>query len=403
MSLLAAAAAPGPSVARAATATMAPPGPPAAARAVPLPEGPPAARAAEPTQCTPKPGTRSIAEPWAQRRLSLRDVWRLTKGAGVTVAVVDSGLDITHPQLKGAAVYDVTGSDTGTRDCDGHGTAVAGILAGRQRKESPFSGVAPQARLISVKHTVTSKGDVGNLARAIARAADLGADVINVSVRASDHPDLRTAVTYAQAKGAVIVAAAGNSEDNDSTPAYPATYTGVLSVGAAGPDGRRTDFSNTGSPVSVLAPGEGVTSTWPWVTYREDLRGTSFAAPYVAGVVALVRAYHPELSAEATVRRITLTADGGTGAGVGAGMVNPLLAVTAVLPSEAVALAPPPPVPLPPDAIRRAPAKDVRSMSIAGWVALGSFAAAGAVVVAGIAIPAGRRRRWRAGALENGA
>ncbi|MFI7047114.1 type VII secretion-associated serine protease mycosin [Streptosporangium sandarakinum] len=402
MSLLATTAVPGPSAARAAAVTVAPPGPPAAARAVPLPEGPPAAaRAAEPRQCAPKPGTKSIVEPWAQRRLSLRDVWRLTKGAGITVAVVDSGLDTTHPQLKGAAVYDVTG--TGTRDCDGHGTAVAGIVAGRQRKESPFSGVAPQARLISVKHTDGNEGDVGNLARAIARAADLGADVINVSVRASDQPDLRTAVTYAQAKGAVVVAAAGNSEHNDSTPAYPASYPGVLSVGAAGPDGRRTDFSNTGSPVSVLAPGEGVTSTWPWVTYREDLRGTSFAAPYVAGVAALVRAYHPELSAEATVRRIALTADGGTGAGVGAGVVNPLLAVTAVLPSEAVALAPPPPVPLPPDAIRRAPAKDVRSMSIAGWVALGSFAAAGMVVVAGVAIPAGRRRRWRAGALENGA
>ncbi|MFF3439930.1 S8 family serine peptidase [Streptosporangium sp. NPDC002721] len=356
---------------------------------------------AAPVRCNPERGTTSIGESWAQRRLSLPEVWELTKGAGVTVAVVDSGVDARHPQLRRTRPIDLTGA--GARDCLGHGTAVAGIIAAAEMKGVPFTGVAPQAKLISIKQTEDGTGDVGRLALAIVRAAEMGADVINVSVEARDHADLRNAVTYALAMDAVVVAAAGNvqKEDGSPGPAYPAAYEGVLSVGAAGPDGVRADSSNAITPVSVLAPGKNVTSTWAGRAYREDLEGTSFAAPYVAGVVALVRARHPGLDNVRVRRRVELTADGGAGAGTGAGMVNPLLAVSAILPSEQVALAPRQPAPLPGNAVRPAPPEDSRAISISLWVALGALAVGVLVTVAGIAVPMGRRRGWRPGSIEN--
>lgn len=356
-----------------------------------------AGRAGAPVRCNPERGTTSIGESWAQRRLSLPEVWELTKGAGVTVAVVDSGVDTRHPQLRRTRSIDLTA--TVARDCIGHGTAVAGIIAAAQMKGVPFTGVAPQAKLISIKQTADGTGDVARLALAIVRAAEMGADVINVSVEARDQADLRNAVTYALAMDAVVVAAAGNvqKEDGSPGPAYPAAYEGVLSVGAAGPDGVRADSSNAVTPVSVLAPGRNVTSTWAGRAYREDLEGTSFAAPYVAGVVALVRARHPELDNVRVRRRVELTADGGSGAGTGAGMVNPLLAVSAILPSEQVALAPRQAAPLPGNAVRPAPPEDSRAISISLWVALGALVVSVLVTVAGIAVPMGRRRGWRPG------
>lgn len=363
---------------------------------------PAAPAAAEPEKCQPERGTGTIAESWGQRRLNLPDVWQLTRGAGVTVAVVDSGLDTSHPQLTKGTTEDVTG--TGGLDCYGHGTAVAGIIGAVPVAGSPFVGVAPSVKLISVKHTTGREGDVGKLAQAIVKAAELGADVINVSVQASDQPDLRTAVNYALAKDVVVVAAVGNvNKDDDSpAPAYPASYPGVLSVGSAGPDGRRADSSNPITPVTVLAPGVDLTSTWPFRVYKDKLEGTSFASAYVSGTVALVRSRHPALTNEEVRRRVELTADGGSGTGSGAGMVNPLLAVSAIVPSETVALAPQEPAPLPADAIRPAPPEDSRSISIATWVALLALAAAMAITLGSIAIPLGRRRRWQPGPLENG-
>jgi len=354
-----------------------------------------------PVKCNPRRGTTSIGESWAQRRLSLPEVWELTKGAGVTVAVIDSGVDTRHPQLRRTRSVDLTATDA--RDCLGHGTAVAGIIAAAEMKGVPFTGVAPQAKLISIKQTSDGTGDVGRLAAAIVRAAELGADVINVSVQAGDQADLRDAVAYALAMDAVVVAAAGNvrKEDGTPAPAYPAAYEGVLSVGAAGPDGARADSSNAVTPVSVLAPGRDVTSTWAGRTYREDLEGTSFAAPYVAGVVALVRARHPGLDNVRVRRRVELTADGGAGAGTGAGMVNPLLAVSAILPSEQVALAPRHAAPLPGNAVRPAPPEDSRAVSISIWIALGALVVGVLVTVAGIAIPLGRRRGWRPGTIDH--
>ncbi|MGV9778016.1 S8 family serine peptidase [Streptosporangium sp. NPDC003464] len=364
--------------------------------------GVPAAGAAEPDKCAPGRGTTSIGESWAQRRFNLPEAWRLTRGAGVTVAVVDSGLDTGHPQLKQGTAEEVTG--TGGRDCFGHGTEVAGIIAATPMKGVLFTGVAPDVKLISVKHTDDGRGDVKMLALAIVKAVQLGADVINVSAQASDNPDLRNATAYALAKNVVVVAAAGNVEKDDGSPApaYPASYPGVVSVGSAAPDGSRADSSNPVTPITVLAPGTGLTSTWPGSLYQENLEGTSYAAAYVTGVVALVRSRYRDLTNEEVGRRIALTANGGAGKGTGAGMINPLLAISAILHSETVALAPPEPAPLPADAIRHATPENAESIAMATRIALISLAAVALVTLGSLTIPLGRSRRWRAGAPDNG-
>ncbi|MEN3535426.1 S8 family serine peptidase [Microbispora sp. ZYX-F-249] len=364
------------------------------------PPAPPAQAHAAPVRCAPRKGSMQVAEPWGQRRLDPKRVWPLTTGEGVTVAIIDSGVDLTHPQIHVAKSVDYTG--TGHRDCVGHGTAGAGIIAAQYLKGVPFHGVAPGVRLISLKQTNEENGDPDTLSKAIVDAADYGADVINISIQTQDNPKLRQAVAYALGKDVVIVAAAGNmtAEDGTPEPAYPAAYPGVLAVGSATPDGRRADFSNTATPVAVLGPGQDITSTWPGRSYMGGLEGTSFAAPYVAGVAALVRARHPKLNQERVRWRITATADGGVGAGTGAGMVNPLLAVTAILPLEAVdapVIAPPAPAPLPPGAVSKAAPVDQGAIDLALTIAVAALCAAGLIVAVRVFVPMGRRRGWRPG------
>ncbi|MEU6996969.1 S8 family serine peptidase [Nonomuraea sp. NPDC046570] len=359
---------------------------------------------AEPEQCDPPKGTMEAAESWAQRRFDVKNtVWRFTRGEGVTVAVVDSGIDLTHPQIRVAGKGDFT--RTGHRDCVGHGTAVAGIIAALHYKDVLFHGVAPGVKLLSLKQTNSERGDVRLLARAIRAAAELDADVINVSAKANDHPDLRAAVEFALSKDVVIVAAAGNKTAEDGTPvrAYPASYEGVLSVGSATSDGRVADSSNPITPVSVLAPGQNLSSTWTGRAYQDGLEGTSYAAPYVTGVVALVRSRFPRLNQQQVRQRVIATAEGAVGKGSGAGMVNPLQAVTAILPFEAAnapVIAPPLPEPLPAGVVSRVPPVDRHAIDVALIVGAAALAAAGLAVAAKMLVPMGRRRGWRPGGAD---
>ncbi|MBC6457974.1 type VII secretion-associated serine protease mycosin [Actinomadura sp. HBU206391] len=345
-------------------------------------------------QQTGSPATEMKSEPWPQQRLNFADVWDLTRGGGVTVAVVDSGVDASHPQLRGRVrTYDVT--KTGPQDCLGHGTRVAGIIAARDmRKENvAFIGVAPQAKLISVKMAVSSSGDNDPrwVADAIRRSADLGAKVINVSSQTPNYPFLKAAVEYAQGKDALIVAAAGNLKDAKQTAqqAYPASYPGVMAVGGINPNGSLADFSNSETHVTITAPGKDIISTWPNGAYFNE-SGTSWAAPYVAGTAALVRSYHPKLTAAQVKDRIERTADGGTVKGTGAGLVNPLRAVTAVLGNEGAGASTQPTVRR--VAIAQPQEGDHFGRNLALSLAGGALVLAAATAVAGAAIPASRRR-----------
>lgn len=332
---------------------------------------------------------------WPQERLNFTDVWQHTRGKGVKVAVVDSGVDTGHPQLRGRVkAYDVT--KAGLEDCVGHGTQVAGIIGAKDMRGQgvPFIGVAPEAEIISVKMAVKAQGNKpGWAAAGIRKAVDLGAKVINISSQSPDLPDLRKAVQYAQQKDVVIVSVAGNLTDQTKqTPqkAYPASYPGVISVGALSKDGKLAGFSNTVTPVTVTAPGQAVISTWPRDSYKID-DGTSLAAPYIAGTAALIRSFNPNLNYMQVKQRIEQTADGAQAQGTGSGVVNPLRAVTTVGigdPGKTPAAAGVQRV-----SIDQPPPEDRFGRNLALSIAAVGLVAAAIVGATAIVVPAARRRR----------
>ncbi len=331
--------------------------------------------------------------PWAQQALNFASAWNLAKGHGVTVAVVDSGVDYS-PQLAGrVSAIDLT--HTGQQDCVGHGTAVAAIIASSDLRAQgmPFTGVAPAANIMSVKVNSQDNGTSAILAEGIRDAAFRGAAVINVSVTTKDSLALRSAVNYALSRNAVIVAAGGNEGSGGDGPFYPASYPGVLSVGAVAASGALAPFSDLRSHVAVTAPGVDVTSAWPG-GYQSELSGTSFAAAFVSGVAALVRSRYPNLTAAQVVHRIEVTANGAAGPGTGAGLVNPLQAVSAILvPGAGPAASPAAARPV---SVARRPAPDRATRAHALAITAGSLAAAAAVALGAAVIGTGRRRRWRA-------
>ena len=325
-------------------------------------------------------------------------MWNLASGRGITVAVVDSGVDYS-PQLAGRVSYiDVTGQ--GPADCVGHGTAVASIIAAGDARIRgiPFYGVAPAARILSVKVNTGENGYSSLLARGIRDAAAAGAQVINVSVQTPvNSPGLQAAVAYALSRNAVIVAAAGNDNPGSNTvgPYYPASYPGVLSVAAVDQTGAVTSYTDTRTPVSVAAPGANIATAWPG-GFNPASQGTSFAAAFVSGEAALIRSAFPRLTAAQVVSRIEATANGTTGSHTGAGMINPIEAVTGVLPPPAASSpARPHPVSVP-----RLPHTDPLARTIAIWVTGGALAAALLVAAVRAVVPRGRRRHWRPGRVD---
>lgn len=306
-----------------------------------------AAAAPAPVRCAERATETMPDLPWAQARLELERVHRISQGEGQVVAVIDSGVDASVPQLKGAVLRgtDVAGdSGSGDTDCVGHGTFVAGIVAARPADGLRFSGIAPRSVVLPVRQTTDGKdGSANSMAAAIRSAVDGQADVINISANAAGpSAELKRAVAYAVARNVLIVASAGNrsSDDQADPPAsFPASYPGVLGVGAVGRDDRPASFSVKGDFVDVAAPGVDVISLGIGGPGYAIDQGTSFAAPFVSGTAALIRAYHPDLTVDQLIRRLRMTADRPAGTNVpdpavGWGVINPFKAVTAVIPEE---------------------------------------------------------------------
>lgn len=293
--------------------------------------------------CRPPPIRSEPTTPWAQQLLAPQRVWSTTRGAGVTVAVVDTGVDANTPQLAGAVLpgqdSSTAGGTPGT-DCLGHGTFVAGIVAAHPAPDTGFAGVAPDARILPVRDTTTeNRGSAADMARGIRAAADAGAGVINVSASTNvDDPALRSAVDYAHHRDCLVVAAAANNAERGNPVPYPAAYPGVLAVGAVDASGAVAPFSQTGGFLGLVAPGVDVISIGPGGPGQWQQSGTSFATPFVSGAAALVRSYRPELDADQVRQRLEATA---TRPDVqvpdtahGWGTVNPYAAVTSVLPGD---------------------------------------------------------------------
>ncbi|WP_183466544.1 type VII secretion-associated serine protease mycosin [Mycolicibacterium iranicum] len=341
------------------------------------------------------PGTDPGAPGPNQVLLGLPEAWTHSRGEGQLVAVIDTGVT-PGPRLPDVeAGGDFVESGDGLTDCDGHGTLVAGLIAGQPGPDG-FSGVAPASRILSIRQTspryaprdpgedpalTRATIDTSTLARAVVRAADLGARVINVATpicipagMAVDQNALGAALRYAAVeKDAVIVAAAGdtggaggcgeNPLSDPALPTDPRNWSGVaalsipawweqyvLSVGSLAPGGQPSVFSMAGPWVGIAAPGEGVASVSNdpsgglangVLNSRQELNpisGTAYASAYVSGVAALVRSRFPELTARQVVDRLTGTAHSAARSPsnlVGAGGVDPVAALTWNVPAPA--------------------------------------------------------------------
>lgn len=290
---------------------------------------------------------------WGLTSLRAEEAWGTTKGDGITVAVLDTGVDPTQPDLAGQVLEGTDlvgmGAVQGDRAWARHGTAMAGIIAGHGHGSFGLKGilgVAPEAKILPVR-VILEEADPGRnkardskggaLAEGIRWAADHGADVINLSLgddsSAAHHEAAEDeAVQYALGKGVVVVASAGNGGKEGDRVSYPAAYPGVIAVTAVDKKNRKASFSTRSWYATVSAPGVGIVIADPDRSYYEGW-GTSAAAAFVSGAVALVRATHPDLSPAQIKKLLEDTASasprGGRDDSRGFGLVDPVAALQA--------------------------------------------------------------------------
>ncbi|WP_329501025.1 S8 family serine peptidase [Kitasatospora herbaricolor] len=385
--------------------------------------------------CTKPSDKGTERTPWAQTVLRPEAAWQLSRGAGVTVAVVGSGVDAASGVLDGRLALGPReyGPGDAGRDCVGHGTFLAGLIAARRQDGTGFAGIAPEARILAV--AVTDEAGITTpalLARGIRDAADGGARVIAVAVPVPvGGEDLAGAVRYAGERGALVVAPAGPDATGSGTSggqAFPAAYPEVLAVAGLSPNGAvsngaassgsvsngagangggsnggaaGTEAAGPGGRVDLVAPGDALMSVGPGGKGYFTGSGPSFATAVVAGTAALVLGYRPELTAAQLLDRLKATAyHPGTvlpDARLGYGTVDPLAAVSAVLPGARDGAAAPPPAragtavaAVEPPVARPA---DGQAVAVAGGVLGGVALLAGL----GYVLKHGRRRGWQPG------
>jgi type VII secretion-associated serine protease mycosin len=279
---------------------------------------------------------------WHLSALRMSKAHQITRGAGVTVALIDTGVAAKHQDLADAVLPGVDllpdPLGDGRQDPDGHGTEMAGIIAGRGHDSGDgVLGIAPEAKILPVRAptNVTTTSDY--VTQAVAFAKKQGADVINMSFGGSDDPVLHAAIREAHAADIVLVASSGNAGGPGGD--FPGGYPEVLTVGAADRNGKIADFSVTGPQVDLTAPGVDIVTTGISRSGYYRGSGTSEASAIVSGAAALVRAEYPDLPAAEVVHRLTATA---TDAGpdgrddtYGHGRLNLIEALTADVPADA--------------------------------------------------------------------
>jgi subtilisin family serine protease len=311
------------------------------------------------------------AQQWGPATIHCPEAWDvLTGDPSVTVAIVDTGVDRSHPDLAAQllAGYNfvdihgpapagwqyqgrITPADNNPQDEVGHGTHVAGTIGAIGNNATGVAGVVWQCRLLPVRvmarmvrisdGRVSGSGTAANIATGVRWAADQNAWIINMSLGGYGNSRVqRTAIAYAQARGTMVVAAMGN--DNTTKASYPAAYPGVVAVGAIDSNDHRANFSNTGPHISVCAPGVAIHSTYLPGTYA-NLSGTSMATPHVAGVAALAWSANTANNAVAVAGILAATArplvdnpgDPVPNTAYGSGCVDAFGAVRAIVPAGA--------------------------------------------------------------------
>lgn len=293
------------------------------------------------TDCA-APGTEVLHErPWAQQRLAPERAWSLTRGAGIIVAVVGTGVSATPPQLAGAVLpgVDVGSGGRGDTDCAGHGTFAAALVAARPLPDVGLVGIAPEAAVLPVRVTVDpARTEPAALAAGIRAAVEGGADVIAVTLASNvGPPAMREAIELARTRDVLVVASAAlptaltaAAAENVRPQAFPAVLPGVLAVAAIGRDGTSEARALSAQP-ALAAPGEELIGLAPTGAGQVHGSAAELAVTFVAGAAALVRARHPALTAAEVAARLTDSADHPPGPlpdpALGYGVVDPAAAV----------------------------------------------------------------------------
>jgi type VII secretion-associated serine protease mycosin len=286
------------------------------------------------------------SQQWALTTLKAETVHQENRGSGVTVAVVDTGVMSSHPDLSGNILSgtDYVAPGTSANDENGHGTHVAGIIAALYNNSRGIAGMAPRAKVLPVRVLDRNgSGTSANVAKGIIYAADRGAKVINLSLGSGQSSSaMQSAVAYAISKNVLVVAAAGNRGCGllGAPTEYPAAYPGVVGVAAVTQSLKRASFSSCGSWVDVAAPGQGIISTMIrssvglGCSSSADyctLNGTSFSTPFVAAAGALAIAERGWSQATVASRLQSTATDlspSGRDKNTGAGLINPLKLIT---------------------------------------------------------------------------
>jgi type VII secretion-associated serine protease mycosin len=332
---------------------------------------------------------------WHLGFLDVAEAHRHTQGDGVTVAVIDTGVNANHPDLRGNVLpgRDTTNgrsTGTGTRDDHGHGTAMAGLIAAHGHGTGDGAlGLAPRAKVMPIRETDaygfgSDPGMVAGIDWAIAN----GAKVISISRAGSTTPTLRAAVARAREADVVVVAGVGNT-DGETFVAGVARIEGVLAAAGTDRTGNHAAISVAGPQVVLAAPAVDITSTSRDGGYRTGT-GTSDSTAIIAGAVALVRAKFPELSADEVIHRLTATATDkgppGRDEQYGYGVLNLVAALTAnVAPAnQASALPSATPAASPPTTAAAAPEPGPNASSNSGTTLLVVLVVLVALVTAGV-------------------
>lgn len=254
------------------------------------------------------------SQQWYLQDMQADDMWKVSKGKGVTVAVIDTGVKASLPELQGQVLEgaDVSRSPTGAhKDTDGHGTNIAALIAGTGASGG-IQGLAPEAKILPVKDVLDGRVDSADaiVGRAIRYAADHGAQVINVSqgsdAVSSQLPRTLSAVKYAIKKGSLIFASVGNAGNKANEVAYPAGFPGVVGVGAIDREGKATKWSNSGDQVGLVAIGDEIPIRCG--NNACTSRGTSQATAITSASAALIWSKHPKWTNNQVLRVMMQTA-----------------------------------------------------------------------------------------------